>query len=76
MLADPSVAAELAAAREEVARLEQQSQTRAQELALHESALSAYDAPKVFLGIVLVGIAVVLLGVLVFFPFIYRAFAT
>jgi len=76
MLADPSVAAELAAARDEVARLEEQSHKHAQDVALHESALTAYDAPKVFLGIVLVGIALALLVVLIFFPFIYRAFAT
>jgi hypothetical protein len=75
MLADPS-ATELAAARAEIARLEEQASKTSHELALHESALTAYDAPQVFLGMVLVGIALLLIFGLIFFPFIYRAFAT
>jgi len=76
MLSDPSLAAELSAARDEVARLEEQSRKRSHELALHETALTAYDAPQVMLGVILIGVALVLLGILVFFPFIYRALAT
>jgi hypothetical protein len=75
MLADPS-ATELAAARAEIARLEEQAREKSHEVALHESAITAYDAPQVFLGIVLVAIALLLLFGLIFFPFIYRAFAT
>ena len=75
MLADSSVA-DLAAARDELARLESQAQQKAQALAVHESALDAFDKGKVAIGIAVIAVAaLVLLGV-VFFPFIYRAFAT
>jgi hypothetical protein len=75
LLADPS-AAELAHARSEIERLEQQAQKGATDVALHESAVRAYDAPQVFLGMVLVAIALLLVLVLILFPFIYRAVAT
>ena len=74
MLSDPSLAAELAPARDEVARLEDHARKQSQELALHESALTAYDAPQVFLGVALVGLALLLLLGVVFFPVIYRSF--
>jgi hypothetical protein len=74
-LSDPS-AADLAAARDEIARLEEQLKKHTRDVALHETALTAYDAPKVFLGMGLVAAALLVLFGLVFFPFIYRAFAT
>jgi hypothetical protein len=76
MLADPTLATELASARDEVARLEEQMQKRASDLALHESAIKSYDAPQVLLGFVLIAIALALVGVLIFFPMIYRSFVT
>ena len=76
VLVDPSAAAGLAHAKEEIARLDQQAQKSTSDVALHESAITAYDAPQVFLGMVLVAVAVLLVFVLVLFPFIYRAVAT
>lgn len=73
---DPSAAAQLAHAKEEIARLDQQAQKSTTDVALHESAIAAYDAPQVFLGMILVGVALLLVLVLVLFPFIYRAVAT
>ncbi len=63
-------------ARNAVARLEEQAQTKTKSLALHQSALSAFDAGKVVLGLTLVLLAVGLLILLACFPAIYRAFAT
>ncbi len=68
MLADPSLAAELGAARDEVARLEASSHKHADDVALHDTALRAYDAPQVFLGIALVALAFLILLGVVFFP--------
>ena len=76
MLADPSVAAELAAARDEVARLEETARKHAHDVALHESALVAYDAPKVFRGVGLIALALFIVLVVLFFPMIYRSFAS
>ena len=76
MLADPSLAAELGAARDEVARLEASTRKHADEVALHDTALRAYDAPQVFLGIALVALAFLILLGVVFFPLIYRSFAS
>jgi hypothetical protein len=76
VLADPASGAALAHAKEEITRLDQQAQRSTNDLALHESAITAYDAPQVFLGMVLVGVALLLVVVLVLFPFIYRAVAT
>ncbi|HEX4516659.1 MAG TPA: hypothetical protein VH054_24090, partial [Polyangiaceae bacterium] len=56
VLADPASGAALAHAKEEIARLDQQAQRSTNDLALHESAITAYDAPQVFLGMVLVGV--------------------
>ncbi len=72
MLADGTVT-ELARAREEVARLEEQAQTHSKNLSLHETAIGAYDSGKVFLGVGLVAVALFMLAMVVFFPFIYRA---
>ena len=76
VLADPAAAAQLAHAKDEIARLDQQARKSTSDVALHESAITAYDAPQVFLGMVLVGVALLLVVVLVLFPFIYRAVAT
>jgi hypothetical protein len=76
VLADPAAAAQLAHAKEEIARLDQQAQKSTSDVALHETAIGAFDAPQVFLGMVLVAVAVLLVVVLVLFPFIYRAVAT
>jgi hypothetical protein len=76
VLADPAAAAGLALAKDEIARLDQQAQKSTSDVALHESAIGAFDAPQVFLGMVLVGVALLLVVVLVLFPFIYRAVAT
>ncbi|HEY2370408.1 MAG TPA: hypothetical protein VGH87_28625, partial [Polyangiaceae bacterium] len=76
VVSDPSVAAELAHAKEEIARLDKHAQKSTSDVALHESAITAYDAPQVFVGMVLVGVALLLVVVLVLFPFIYRAVAT
>ena len=72
LLADKSMT-ELAAARDEVARLEQTAHAKTKSVAVHESALTAYDAPKVFLGMALVAIGVALVVVVILFPYIYRA---
>jgi hypothetical protein len=66
----------LTRARDEVARLEEQAEAKTKSVAMHESAITSYDPGKVVLGIALVVTALVLLVVLVFFPFIYRAFAS
>jgi hypothetical protein len=76
MLADPSVATELAAARDEVARLEDAARKHAHDVTLHEHALVSYDAPKVFLGLALVGVALLLVLVVLFFPMIYHSLAS
>jgi hypothetical protein len=72
LLTDGSVT-DLSLARDEVARLEAQAQAKAKSLALHEAALRSYDVGKVLLGAGLVVGAVMLLLLLVFFPFIYRS---
>jgi hypothetical protein len=75
MLADKTLT-DLAAARDQVARLEEQAQAKAKSVAIHSSALTSYDAGKVYLGIALIVTAVVIATVVVLFPFIYRAVAT
>jgi hypothetical protein len=76
VLSDPSAAAELAHAKEEITRLDTQAQKSTSDVALHESAIGSFDAPQVFLGMILVGVALLLVVVLILFPFIYRAVAT
>jgi hypothetical protein len=74
MLTDAS-ATDLAAARDELARLEAQATQKAKALRVHESAIDAYDKGKVMLGLAVIFAAfLIVLGVL-FFPFLYRAFA-
>jgi hypothetical protein len=76
VVADPAAVAELAHAKGEIARLEEQAHKSTSDVALHESAITAYDAPQVFLGMVLVGVALLLVVAVVLFPLIYRAVAT
>ena len=76
VLSDPAAAAGLAHAKEEIERLDKQAQKSTSDVALHQTAIAAYDAPQVFLGMILVGVALLLVVVLVLFPFIYRAVAT
>jgi hypothetical protein len=75
MLADASTA-DLGTARTEIARLDEEAQAAAKQVALHEAATSSYDVGKLMLGVGVVVVGVVLLLVLVLFPFIYRALAT
>ena len=66
---------DLAPARDELARLESQAQEKSQALAVHESAIDAYDKGKVMLGLAVIFAAfLIMLGVL-FFPVLYRSFA-
>jgi hypothetical protein len=80
LLADASsagaAATALALARDEVTRLEEQAQAKSKSLALHESAITSYDPGKVILGVALVVVGLALLVILLFFPLIYRGFAT
>ena len=72
MLEDRSLA-ELGSARDEATRLRELAASNSKSVALHESALGAYERPKVYLGLALIGVALLLVVVVVLFPFIYRA---
>ena len=75
LLADTSLTT-LAAARDEVARLEEQATAKHKSVALHETALTSFEPGKVYLGIALVAVAALLLVVVALFPYIYRAATT
>ena len=64
---------DLASSRAEATRLRDDAASKAKSVALHESALGAFERPKVYLGIALIGVALLLVVVVVLFPFIYRA---
>ncbi len=65
--------ADFDAAREEVNRAADLAARKARDVSLHEAALESHDRSKVTLGFVLAGAAVVLVLVLLLFPFLYRA---
>jgi hypothetical protein len=65
--------AELDAAREQIGKLERAAESAARDVSVHEAALQAHDARALRRGVVLLGVAAVLLVALLVGPIVWRA---